>query len=48
MHVFVCGSGCEFRGRNSIKGGKNVKPGKNSFFLNRGKKVISVENQKFF
>ena len=28
MHVLVCASMYEIRGRNSIKGGKNVKPGK--------------------
>ena len=28
MHVFVWASVCEFRGRNSFKLGKNVKPGK--------------------
>ena len=48
MHVFVCASVCEFRGRNSVKGGKNVKIGKNSIFLKNGKTVISVENQKFY
>ena len=37
----------EFRGRNSVKGGKNVKPEKNSIFLKKGKTVISVENRKF-
>ena len=25
MHVFMCASMCEFRGRNSVKGEKNVK-----------------------
>ena len=37
----------EFRGRNSVKGGENVKPEKNSIFLKKGKTVISVENRKF-
>ena len=37
----------EFRGRNSVRGGENVKPEKNSIFLKNGKTVISVENQKF-
>ena len=34
MHVFVCASVCEFRGRNSFKGrgGENVKPEKNRKF----------------
>ena len=37
----------EFQGRNSVKGGGNVKPEKNSIFLKKGKIVISVENRKF-
>ena len=38
----------EFRGRNYVKGGGgNVKPKKNSIFLKKGKKIISVENRKF-
>ena len=45
----------EFRGRNSVKGGggggggggENLKPGKNSIFLKKGKTVILVENRKF-
>ena len=38
---------CEFRGRNSVKGGKNVKSGKkNSIFLKKGKTIISIENRK--
>ena len=37
----------EFRGRNSVKGGENVKPEKNSIFLKNGKTVISVKNRKF-
>ena len=47
MHVFMCASMCEFRGQNSVKGGKNVKPGKNSIFLKKDKTVILVENRKF-
>ena len=46
MHVsdaYVCGISMT----NSVKGGKNVKPGKNSIFLEKGKTVISVENRKF-
>ena len=39
---------CEFRGRNSVKRGENVKPEKNSIFLKKGKTVILVENWKFF
>ena len=57
MHVFVCASVCEFRGRHSIKegggggeGGReggNVKPRKNSIFLKKnGKTVILVGNKK--
>ena len=40
---------CEFRGRNSVKGGggENVKPEKNSIFLKKGKTVILIENRKF-
>ena len=41
---------CEFRGRNSVKGGgggENVKAEKNSIFLKNGKMVISIENWKF-
>ena len=30
-----------------MKGGKNVKPRKNSIFLKNCKTVISVENRKF-
>ena len=37
---------CEFRGRSSAEGGKNVKPGKNSIFLKNCKMVILVENWK--
>ena len=37
----------EFRGRNSVKGGENVKPEKILIFLKKGKTVISVENRKF-
>ena len=37
----------EFKGRNSVKGGENVKPEKNSIFLKNGKTVILVENRKF-
>ena len=47
MHVFVCSSVYEFRGQNSVKRGKNVKPGKNSHFLKKGKTVVSVRNWKF-
>ena len=36
----------EFQGRNSVKGGENVKPEKNSIFLKNGKTVISVKNRK--
>ena len=46
MHVsyeYVCG----ISRTNSVNGGKNVKPGKNSIFLKKGKTVISVENRKF-
>ena len=48
MHVFVCASVCEFRGRNYVKAGKNVKPGKNSIFLKKGKTVILVGNLEIF
>ena len=27
---------CEYRGRNFVKGGEDVKPEKNSFFLKNG------------
>ena len=37
----------EFWRRNSVKGGENIKPDKNSIFLKKGKTVISVENRKF-
>ena len=44
---------CEFRGRNSVKGGGGgggecKTREKNSIFLKKGKTVISVENKKFF
>ena len=48
MHVFVCASVCDLQGRNSVKGGKHVKPGKNSIFLKKGKTVISVGNLEIF
>ena len=48
MHVLMCASMYEFWGRNSVKGEKYVKPGKNFIFLKNGKTVISVENQKIF
>ena len=38
MHVILCASVCEFRGRNSIKGGKNVKLGKILIFFKNDKK----------
>ena len=44
--MVVCYSVCEFRGRNSVKGGENVKTRKNSIFLNKGKTIILVENRK--
>ena len=48
MHVFVYASVCKFQRRNSVKGGKNVKPKKKiQFFLNKGKTVISIGNRKF-
>ena len=45
MHVLVCASMYEFRGQNSIKGGRMENPGKNSIFLKNGKTVISVEKK---
>ena len=43
MHVIVCASVCDFRGRNSCKregaGVKNAKPEKNSIVLKNGKMV---------
>ena len=42
--MYVCG----ILGRNSLKGGKNVKPEENSIFLENGKTVISVKNLEIF
>ena len=47
MHVFVYVGMCEFRGRNSVKRGRMLNPGKVSIFLNKGKMVIYVGNWKF-
>ena len=44
MHMFVCASMCEFRGRNSVKGGRMQKLEKNSIILKNGKTKISVGN----
>ena len=48
MHVFVCASMWEFRGRNSVKG-EECKTREKSIFLKKkkGKTVISVESWKF-
>ena len=37
----------EFRGRNSVKGGRMKNPRKKFNFLKKSKTVISVENRKF-
>ena len=47
MHVFVCASMCEFRGRNSVKGEECKTREKFIFFKKNGKTVILVENWKF-
>ena len=47
IHVVVCASMFEFRGRNSVKGGKNVQPEKNSIFLKNGKTVIWLKIENF-
>ena len=46
MHLIQCVCVWNF-GTKLFKGGTNVKPRKNSFFLKMGKMVISVENLEF-
>ena len=36
--MFLCAIKCEFRGQNSVKGGRIKNPGKIQFFLKRVKR----------